>query len=100
MLARIALLLSMGVLSVVTLVSGPPGIRTADAAGTVGPLTFSTQVTGDNQPAGDVGIEFSEDNSGVFVTFSFENLPAGTKLTRIVRFNNTDDYNWDSDRYG
>jgi len=100
MLARIALLFSMGVLSVVTLVSGPPGIRTAEAEGTISQLTFSTQITGDNQPAGDVGIEFSEDNDGVIVTFSFENLPPGTQLSRIVRFNYNDDYNWDSDRYG
>src|SRR3989442_11095150 len=100
MLARIALLLSIGVLSVAMLMSGFLNAPTAQAEGTISPLTFSSQITSAGQPTGDVGIEFGSDNNGVWATFSFENLPPGTQLHRVVRFNYNDDFNWDSDTFG
>jgi hypothetical protein len=53
----------------------------------------------DYEPAGDVGTEFPDHNDGLFVTFAYQDLPAGSTLTRIVRFEGSD-YNWDSDQFG
>jgi hypothetical protein len=51
------------------------------------------------EPAGQIGIEFPGGNNGIAVTFSYSDLPPGSGLTRIVRFNG-EDYNWESDTHG
>lgn len=71
----------------------------ASSATAVGPITFSTDMTTDFQPAGFYGIDFPAENNGVWVTFTFSDLPPGSGLTRIVRFEG-EDYNYDSDLYG
>jgi hypothetical protein len=73
------------------------------AAQTGGPASinsprFASHVSKNGEPT-DPRIEFSRDNDGVWATFDYANLPAGSKLTRIVRFNG-DDYNWDNGQYG
>jgi hypothetical protein len=60
----------------------------------VGPLTFSSEMTDGFEPAGDVGIDFPSDNNGVYVTFTYSDLPQGSNLSRIVRVDGQD-YNWD-----
>src|SRR6266516_2702451 len=100
MLTRLALLLSVVELPMAMLMSGFLNAQPAQAAATISPLTFSSQITSDGQPAGDVGIEFSSDNNGVWVSFTFQDMTPGAQLHRIVRFNYNDDFNWDSDKFG
>jgi hypothetical protein len=64
----------------------------------VSSIRFTSHATNGGEPAG-ARIDFPRDNNGVWVTVDYENLPAGSTLTRIVRFNG-DDYNWDSSKYG
>jgi hypothetical protein len=80
--------------------SAPAQDRAAQAAGpaSISSLQFASHVSNKGEPAGS-RIEFSRDNDGVWVTFDYANLPAGSKLTRIVRFNG-DDYNWDGNQFG
>src|SRR5215212_6748214 len=87
-----------GLLSVTALVSASWMAEPASSAPTIGPLIFSTEMTADFQPAGAYGIDFPADNNGVWVTFTFSDLPAGSGLSRIVRFEGSD-YNYDSDTY-
>lgn len=89
----------MGLLSASALVSASWMTEPVSSAPAVGPMTFSTDMTTDFQPAGAYGIDFPSDNNGVWVTFSFSDLPAGSGLTRIVRFEGSD-YNYDSSTYG
>src|SRR3954470_13156900 len=71
------------------LVAGPTA-----AQAPVGPLTFSSEITAGLEPAGHVGSAFASDNNGVYVTFTFSDLPQGSNLSRIVRVDG-EDYNWD-----
>ena len=73
--------------------------RTAQAGGPAGisTLQFASHVTDEGEPV-DPRIEFSRDNDGVWVSFDYTNLPAGSTVTRLVRFNG-DDYNWDNNQY-
>jgi hypothetical protein len=88
-----------GLLSVTALVSASGMAEPASSAPTIGPLTFSSGMTADFQPAVAYGIDFPADNDGVWVTFTFSDLPAGSAIHRIVRFEG-DDYNSDEDPYG
>ena len=97
MLAKIGFIAVIGLLSTAAVLNGALAPRPADAAAQIAPLTFSSEMTDKFEPV-DARIEFSGDNNGVFVTFTFTDLPPG-KLTRIVRFNG-EDYNWDSDQHG
>jgi hypothetical protein len=81
------------------LLLGPPAAPPASAAGSIGPLTFSTDATDKWQPSGRVAINFSDDNNGVFVTFDFFNMTPGSRLSRIVRLNG-EDFNWDGTEFG
>jgi hypothetical protein len=60
----------------------------------VGALTFSSEMTEGFEPAGTVGMDFPSDNNGVYVTFTYSDLPQGSNLSRIVRVDGQD-YNWD-----
>jgi hypothetical protein len=60
----------------------------------IGPLTFSSEMTEGFEPAGTVGADFPSDNNGVYVTFTYTDLPQGSTLSRIVRVDGQD-YNWD-----
>jgi hypothetical protein len=88
-----------GVLAVAALLQGPLMAKPAEAAAQVGPLVFSTDMSDQYVAGGNVGIEFGGDNNGVFVTFNFKDLPPGSNLSRIVRFDG-EDYNYDSDTFG
>jgi hypothetical protein len=78
----------------------PAQSRPVQASGpvSISSLQFASHVTNKGEPAGS-RVEFSRDNEGVWVTFDYANVPAGSKLTRIVRFNG-DDYNWDGNQFG
>jgi hypothetical protein len=71
------------------LVAGPTA-----AQAPVGPLTFSSEMTAGLESAGHKGIAFASDNNGVYVTFTYSDLPQGSTLSRIVRLDG-EDYNWD-----
>ena len=79
-----------GILALLGLLVAEP----TTAQGPVGPLTFSSEMTAGLEPAGHVGVAFPSDNNGVYVTFTFSDLPQGSKLSRIVRVDG-EDYNWD-----
>jgi hypothetical protein len=98
MLKRVLFLGLVVGLSVATLGQGSLASRSAEAAPQISALSFSTDMTADFQPAGQVGVEFSGDNNGVFVTFSYTDLAPGSSIGRIVR-QNGEDYNWD-ERHG
>src|SRR5437868_690900 len=98
MLQRIVFLAAVGVLSVATVMSGTLAARPAEADGQIGSLQFSESV-GPNSEAVNPRIEFDGDNNGVFVSFAYSGLPAGSGLSRIVRLNG-EDYNWDNDTFG
>jgi len=70
--------------------------KPAEAAAQIGTLQFSTDMTSQFMPGGTTAIEFPGDNKGIFVTFTYQDLPAGSGVSRIVRFNG-DDYNFDDD---
>jgi hypothetical protein len=89
----------VGALAVGALLQGPLMAKPAEAAGQVGPLQFSTEMTSQFMPGGTTAVEFPGDNKGIFVTFSFQGLPPGSNLSRVVRFNG-DDLNFDSDTFG
>lgn len=99
MVPRSVLLALVGVLAVAALTALWPPARPADAQAQVSGLTFSSEITTNAEPAGQIGIEFPGDNNGVWVSFTFQNLSAGTTGARIVRFNESD-FNYDSDFYG
>jgi hypothetical protein len=99
MVLRTLLIALLVGVTVVTLSDGWPLVRPAEAEGQIGPISFSTDIDGQNRPTGQVGIEFDSDNNGVAVSFDYFNMPPGTSLTRIVRADGQD-YNWDSDTYG
>jgi hypothetical protein len=99
MIKRVALLVTVAALSVAVLANQGLAPEPATAQAAVGPLTFSTEMTGDFKPAGQVGIEFPADNNGVFVTFPYSNLPAGASIGRIVRWEGSD-YNFDKQNGG
>src|SRR5919201_4663593 len=99
MVGRLIVLALVGVLSVAALMTGPLSVGPADADAQIFGLKVSTGMSDKFEPTGDVGIEFAGDNNGVFVTFAYRDLPSGSGLSRIVRFNG-DDYNWDDDLYG
>lgn len=84
--------------TILVLTVGPLAPPKADAQAPIGPLTFSSAMNDRFEPI-DPRIEFPSDNNGVFVTFSYQNLPPGSHLSRVVRFNG-EDYNYDSQRYG
>jgi hypothetical protein len=65
----------------------------------VGPLTFSSEMTEGFEPAGTVGLAFPSENNGVYVTFTYSDLPQGSMLSRIVRVDGQD-YNWDEQNGG
>ena len=88
-----------GLLSVGVLVGDSSAVRPAAAAASVSALTFSTEMTTAFEPAGLQGVYFGSDNNGVWVTFTYTDLPPGSQLTRVVRFG-TEDFNYDSDTYG
>jgi hypothetical protein len=71
------------------LVAGPTA-----AQAPIGPFTFSSAMTEGFEPAGTVGVDFPSDNNGVYVTFTYTDLPQGSSLSRIVRVDGQD-YNWD-----
>jgi hypothetical protein len=99
MFGRLVFLALVGVLSAATIGSGALAPRQADAAASIGSLTFSTDMNDKFEPTGQVGIEFDGDNNGIAVTFPYSDLPSGSGLSRIVRLNG-EDYNWDSDVHG
>jgi hypothetical protein len=80
--------------------SAPARERRTEAGGpmSISLLKFASQVTNKGEPAGS-RIEFPRDNDGVWVSLDYANVPAGSKLTRVVRFNG-DDYNWDGNQFG
>jgi hypothetical protein len=98
MVRRIALLGMVVGLTALVLGRGPSAPQSAEAAAQISGLTFSSDMTSDLQPAGQVGVQFSGDNNGVAVTFTFTDLPPGSGLSRIVRLNG-EDHNWDA-RHG
>jgi hypothetical protein len=51
------------------------------------------------EPTGDVATDFPGHNDGLYVTFAYQDLPPGSSVTRIVRFEGSD-YNWDSNQFG
>lgn len=79
-------------------VPAPDRPTLAGGHATVSALQFASHVTDKSEPI-DPRIDFPQDNHGVWVTFDYANLPAGSRLTRIVRFDG-DDFNWDGDQYG
>ena len=99
MIRRAAMLLTVAAVSVAVLANQGFAPEPVTAQAAVGPLTFSSEMTADFQPAGQVGIYFPSDNNGVFVTFPFSNLPPGSSLGRIVRWEGSD-YNFDKQNGG
>jgi hypothetical protein len=99
MLGRLALFTGIGVLSAAMLASGPLAPQSANAAASISALKFSSDMTSGFDPSGTIAPEFDGANNGVAVTFTYTDLPAGSSLSRIVRWNG-EDYNWDSDLYG
>jgi hypothetical protein len=85
-----------GIVPAVVPAQAPP--VQAGAPATISALQFASHVTDKSEPI-DPRIDFPQDNHGVWVTFDYANLPAGSRLTRIVRFDG-DDFNWDGDQYG
>lgn len=88
-----------GTLSAVVLFAAPAVTPQASAGGTISLLSFSTSVNDKWEPTGRVGINFSENNDGIFATFSFQDLSPGSRVSRIVRLNG-EDYNWDGPEFG
>ena len=99
MLLRGVFLTLAGVLAFGALMQGPMVAKPAEAAGQIGTLQFSTEMNSQFMPGGTIGVEFPGDNHGVFVTFTYQGLPPGSNLSRIVRFDG-EDYNYDSDTFG
>lgn len=95
---RLILLALVGLLSAAIVAGGAGPVKTASAAPQVGPLKFGEGMNASFQLTNEA-IYFPGDNNGVFVSFEFRDLPAGSKLSRIVRLNG-EDYNWDSDVFG
>ena len=87
-----------GLVSISVLASSSALPQPVSAAPTVSNLTFSTAMTADFQPAGEQGIYFGRDNPGVYVTFTYNEMPGGGGLSRIVRFGGSD-YNFDDKPY-
>ena len=99
MTGRILVLGAVGLLTAVSTMNGSWGPGALGAEAQIGQLVFSTGINDRAEPTGDVGIEFPGDNDGVYVTFTFGDLPSGGSLGRIVRFNG-EDFNYDGDVYG
>jgi hypothetical protein len=95
---RLLFVALIGLLSLVVVSISSSLIQTVSAAPQVGPLRFSEAVNERLEPQGE-SIYFSSSNNGVYVTFDFRDLPRGTQLHRIVRWEDSD-YNYDSPVFG
>lgn len=87
-------------LSALFAAAGPFAAMTVEADPQITDLHISSAMSRSGyQPGGDVGTDFPGHNDGLFVTFAYQDLPPGSTVTRIVRFEGSD-YNWDDDQYG
>jgi hypothetical protein len=95
---RLLFVALIGLLSLVVVSTSSSLIQTVSAAPQVGPLRFSEAVNERLEPQGEA-IYFSSGNNGVYVTFDFRDLPRGTQLHRVVRWEGSD-YNYDNPVFG